>query len=106
MKSKLTRPFSKNFVTFLHEVTKKLLELIQIFLYMKLIHTLTLKSFEKDFSLFILLATEVTPGLQQEQSPTPISLCHDLFIKGVIEWKLTQNNIVLTPKLGQVCMGK
>jgi hypothetical protein len=23
------------------------------------------------------LATEVTPGLQQEQSPTPISLCHD-----------------------------
>jgi hypothetical protein len=24
---------------------------------------------------------EVTPGLQQEQSPTPISLCHDLFIK-------------------------
>jgi hypothetical protein len=25
---------------------------------------------------------EVTPGLQQEQSPTPISLCHDLFIEG------------------------
>jgi hypothetical protein len=36
-----------------------------------------------------MLATEVTPGLQQEQSPTPISLCHDLF-NGVIEWKLTQ----------------
>jgi hypothetical protein len=53
-----------------------------------------------------MLATEVTPGLQQEQSPTPISLCHDLFIKGVIEWKLTQNNIVSTPKLGQACMGK
>jgi hypothetical protein len=53
-----------------------------------------------------MLALEVTPGLQQEQSPTPISLCHDLFIKGVIEWKLTQNNIVLTLKLGQVCMGK
>jgi len=29
------------------------------------------------------LASEVTPGLQQEQSPTPISLCHDLF-NGVI----------------------
>jgi hypothetical protein len=29
-----------------------------------------------------MLASEVTPGLQQEQSPTPISLCHDLFIKG------------------------
>jgi hypothetical protein len=39
------------------------------------------------------LATEVTPGLQQEQSPTPISLCHDLF-NGVIEWKLTQNDVV------------
>jgi hypothetical protein len=35
---------------------------------------------------------EVTPGLQQEQSPTPISLCHDLF-NGVIEWKLTQNDV-------------
>jgi hypothetical protein len=35
----------------------------------------------------VMLATEVTPGLQQEQSPTPISLCHDLCIKGVIEWK-------------------
>jgi hypothetical protein len=51
-----------------------------------------------------MLASEVTPGLQQEQSPMPISLCHDLFIKEVIKWKLTQNNIVLTPKLGQVCM--
>jgi hypothetical protein len=29
-----------------------------------------------------MLASEVTPGLQQEQSPTPISLCHDLFVKG------------------------
>jgi hypothetical protein len=29
-----------------------------------------------------MLASEVTPGLQQEQSLTPISLCHDLFIKG------------------------
>ena len=29
-----------------------------------------------------MLALEVTPGLQQEQSPTPISLCHDLFIEG------------------------
>jgi hypothetical protein len=28
-----------------------------------------------------MLASEVTLGLQQEQSPTPISLCHDLFIK-------------------------
>jgi hypothetical protein len=32
-----------------------------------------------------MLATEVIPGLQQEQSPTPISLCHDLCMKGVIE---------------------
>jgi hypothetical protein len=52
-----------------------------------------------------MLATEVTPGLQQEQSPMPISLCHNLF-NGVIEWKLTQNDVVLTPKLGQACMGK
>jgi hypothetical protein len=51
------------------------------------------------------LATEVTPGLQQEQSPMPISLCHDLF-NGVIEWKLTQDDVVLTLKLGQACMGK
>jgi hypothetical protein len=29
-----------------------------------------------------MLALEVTPGLQQEQSPTPINLCHDLFIEG------------------------
>jgi hypothetical protein len=53
-----------------------------------------------------LLATEVTPGLQQEQSPMPISLCHDLFMKEVIKWKLTQNNVVLTLKLDQACMGK
>jgi hypothetical protein len=52
-----------------------------------------------------MLATEVTPGLQQEQSPTPIFLCHDLF-NGVIEWKLTQQDVVLTPKLGQACIGK
>jgi hypothetical protein len=38
---------------------------------------------------FSMLASEVTPGLQQEQSPTPISLCHDLF-NGVIGWRLTQ----------------
>jgi hypothetical protein len=30
------------------------------------------------------LALEVTPGLQQEQSSTPISLCHDFFLNGVI----------------------
>jgi hypothetical protein len=53
----------------------------------------------------ILLATEVTPGLQQEQSPTPISLCHDLF-NGVINWKPTQDGVVLTPKLGQVGVGR
>jgi hypothetical protein len=29
-----------------------------------------------------MLALEVTPGLQQEQSLMPISLCHDLFIEG------------------------
>ena len=28
-----------------------------------------------------MLATKVTPGLQQEQRPMPISLCHDFFIK-------------------------
>ena len=52
-----------------------------------------------------MLASEVTPGLQQEKSPTPISLCHDLF-NGVIEWKLTQNDVVLIPKLGQACICK
>jgi hypothetical protein len=35
-----------------------------------------------DWKSMHVLATEVTPGLQQEQSPTPISLCHDLFIWG------------------------
>jgi hypothetical protein len=30
---------------------------------------------------YTILASEVTPGLQQEQSPTPINLCHDLFIQ-------------------------
>jgi hypothetical protein len=35
----------------------------------------------------VVLASEVTLGLQQEQSPTPINLCHDLCMKGVIEWK-------------------
>jgi hypothetical protein len=29
-----------------------------------------------------------------------------VYKRGVIEWKLTQNNVVLTPKLGQACMGK
>jgi hypothetical protein len=37
-----------------------------------------------------MLASEVTPGLQQEQSPTPISLCHDFVLNGVIEWIETQ----------------
>jgi hypothetical protein len=45
------------------------------------------------------LASEVSPVLQQEQIPTPISLCHDLF-NGVIKWRLTQNDVVLTPTLG------
>jgi hypothetical protein len=49
MRSELTRPFSKNFVTFLHGVMKKFLELIQILLYMKLRHTLMLNPFDKDF---------------------------------------------------------
>ena len=35
-----------------------------------------------------MLASEVTPRLQQEQSSMPISLCHDLFIKRVIDWKV------------------
>jgi hypothetical protein len=52
-----------------------------------------------------MLASEVTPGLKQEKSPTPIILCHDLF-NGVIEWELTQHDVVLTLKLGQACMGK
>jgi hypothetical protein len=39
------------------------------------------------------LALEVTPGLQQEQSPTPISLCHDFAFNGVIEWIETQEDI-------------
>jgi hypothetical protein len=52
-----------------------------------------------------MLASEVTPRLQQEKSSTPISLCHDLF-NGVIKWKLTQNDVVLTLKLGQACIGK
>jgi hypothetical protein len=52
-----------------------------------------------------MLASEVTPVLQQEQIPTPISLCHDLF-NGVIKWKLNHNDVVLTPKLGQACKGK
>jgi hypothetical protein len=34
-----------------------------------------------------MLASEVTPRFQQVQSPTPINLCHDLCMKGVIEWK-------------------
>jgi hypothetical protein len=36
-----------------------------------------------------MLALKVTPGLQQEQISTPISLCHD-FLNGVIKWRLTQ----------------
>jgi hypothetical protein len=53
-----------------------------------------------------MLASEVTPGLQQEQSPTPISLMSRFVYKGMIKWKKTQNNIVSTLKLGQACMGK
>jgi hypothetical protein len=30
----------------------------------------------------LMLALEITLGLQQEQSPTPISLCHDFLIEG------------------------
>jgi len=50
--------------------------------------------------VLVMLAMEVTPGLQQEQSLTPINLCHNLF-NGVIKWKLTQDDVVLTLKLGQ-----
>jgi hypothetical protein len=47
-----------------------------------------------------MLATEVTPGLQQEQSPTPISfLCHDLF-NGVIKRVETREDITQTQGLG------
>jgi len=53
-----------------------------------------------------MLASKVTPGLQQEQSPTPISLMSKFVCKGMIKWKETQNNIVSTLKLGQGCMGK
>jgi hypothetical protein len=53
------------------------------------------------------LASEVTPGLLAGAEPDAHQfLCHDLFMKRVIEWKLTQNNIVPTRKLGQACMGK
>jgi hypothetical protein len=34
-----------------------------------------------------MLASEVTPGLQQEQSPTPISLMSRFVYKGMIKWK-------------------
>jgi hypothetical protein len=60
---------------------------------------------DKGDAQYVLLASEVTLGLQQEQNLTPINLCHDLF-NGVIKWKLTHNDVVLTPKLGQACMGK
>jgi hypothetical protein len=51
-------------------------------------------------------ATEVTPGLQQEQSPMPINFMSRWFIDGMIKWKPTQNNIISTPKLGQACIGE
>jgi hypothetical protein len=35
----------------------------------------------------LVLATEVTPGLQQEQSPMPISFMSRFVSKGVIKWK-------------------
>jgi hypothetical protein len=34
-----------------------------------------------------MLASEVTPGLQQEQSPTPISLMSRFVYNGMIKWK-------------------
>jgi hypothetical protein len=52
-----------------------------------------------------MLATEVTPGLQQEQSPTPISLCHD-FVEWGDQMEVNSEISLLTPKLGQACMGK
>jgi hypothetical protein len=49
--------------------------------------------------VMMVLASEVTPGLQQEQSLTPISLCHEQF-NGAIEWIETQEDIALTQKTG------
>jgi hypothetical protein len=47
-----------------------------------------------------MLASEVTPGLRQEQSLMPISFMSRLVYKRVIEWMQTQKNIVLTQNPG------
>jgi hypothetical protein len=46
-----------------------------------------------------MLALEVTPRLQQEQSPTPISLCHDL-LKGGDRMEVNSGQYLLLRKLG------
>jgi hypothetical protein len=48
-----------------------------------------------------MLASEVTPGLRQEQSLMPISFMSRLVYKRVIEWMQTQKNIILTQNPGQ-----
>jgi hypothetical protein len=40
-------------------------------------------------NLNIVLVSDVTHGLQQEQSPTPISLMSRFFYRGMIKWKKT-----------------
>jgi hypothetical protein len=47
-----------------------------------------------------MLASEVTPGLWQEQSLMPISFMSRLVYKRVIEWMQTQKNIILTQNPG------
>jgi hypothetical protein len=50
--------------------------------------------------MWIVLATEVTPGLLAGAEPDAHQvLCHDLF-NGVIEWIKTQGNIALTQETG------
>jgi hypothetical protein len=55
-----------------------------------------------------MLASEVTPGLRQEQSLMPISFMSQLVYKGVIKWMQTQKNIILThnPKPGYAQAGE
>jgi hypothetical protein len=51
-----------------------------------------------------MLASEVTPGLLAGAEPDTHQFNVTICFKGVIKWKKTQNNIVSTLKLGQVCM--
>ena len=50
-----------------------------------------------------MLVTEVTPGLQQEQSPTPISFYVTVVFNGVIKWVEAREDITQTQGLGPAC---